>query len=320
MSTAVERPADPGQAAHAALPATRVTPNQKRARRREALTGLGFLAPQLLGLLAFMIGPLIFAFYLAFVNWDGFNEMTPAGFSNFTWVFTDEQMRISAKNTIWFTVLQVPALMIGGFLIAFFMTKVGKTKNIYRPLFFAPQVTSTVAVAAIWLYLFNTEIGPLNTTLRGWGLNPPDWLQDPRTTMIAFAIVGVWQGLGYQLVMFMAGLESVPKSLLEAADIDGASSWQKMLRITLPMLSPTILFLSITTIIGSFQIFDYIYVFLDTTAQSSGRTVVYEIVQIAFREFNYGRASALAICLFLALLVLTGIQLLAQRKWVHYSE
>jgi multiple sugar transport system permease protein len=132
--------------------------------------------------------------------------------------------------------------------------------------------------------------------------------------------VSVWQGVGYQIVMFMAGLENVPKSLYEAADIDGASEFQKMRKITIPLLSPTILFLTITSIIGSFQIFDYIYVFLGDTAPAASRTIVYEIVQIAFREFSYGRASAVAVCLFLALLAITGLQLLAQKRWVHYTE
>ncbi|HYP46429.1 MAG TPA: sugar ABC transporter permease [Propionibacteriaceae bacterium] len=292
----------------------------KAARRKETLQGLAFLAPQLVGLLVFMVGPLVFAFFLAFVNWDGFGEMTSAGLSNFSFVFTDPQMQRSAINTIWFTILQVPALMIAGFITAWFLQKVGRIKNFYRVLFFAPQVTSSVAVAAIWLYLFNPQISPLTSLLAGIGVTPPDWLQDPRFIILAFAIVGTWQGLGYQIVMFMAGLENVPASLLEAADIDGAGQWQKMRKITLPLLSPTILFLSITSIIGSFQIFDYIYVFLGDTASEASRTVVYEIVQLAFRSFSYGQASALAVCLFLALLVVTGLQLVAQKRWVHYTE
>jgi multiple sugar transport system permease protein len=292
----------------------------KRARRQEAMLGLGFLAPQLIGMIFFMVGPLLFAFYLAFVNWDGFNKMTPAGLNNFKFVFTDPQMALSARNTIWFTILQVPSVMISGFIAAYFLQKVGKIKSFYRVLFFAPQVTSSVAVAAIWLWLFNPDISPINGWLKQFGIIAPDWLQNPNTVILAFAIVGVWQGMGYQIVMFMAGLENVPKSLIEAADIDGANQWQKMRKITIPLLSPTILFLSITSIIGSFQIFDYIYVFLDTTAPAASRTIVYEIVQIAFREFSYGKASALAICLFLALLAITGLQLLAQKRWVHYTE
>ncbi len=316
MATVVQ---DVKPAPDALLP-PRHTAAVKRRHRRDAGVAFGFLAPQLVGLIVFMVGPLIFALILAFSNWDGFGTRSFAGFANFQWVFTDPQMLTSMRNTVWFTILQVPGLMLAGFITAFLLQKVGRVKNIYRIFFFAPVVTSTIAVSAIWLWLLNPELSPINNALLSVGIVAPDWLQNPRTVIPAFAVVSIWQGLGYMMVMFMAGLENVPKSLLEAADIDGASEWQKLRRITLPLLSPTILFLSITGIIGSFQVFDYIYFFLETTAPSSARTIVYEIVQIAFREFNFGRGAALAVVLFLILLAVTGIQLLAQKRWVHYTE
>jgi len=150
--------------------------------------------------------------------------------------------------------------------------------------------------------------------------NPPNWLQDPKSVIPAIVLVSVWQGLGYMIVMFIAGLENVSPTLMEAADIDGASEWQKLRRITVPLLSPTILFLSTTSIIGSFQVFDYIYFFFDTSAPANAHTIVYDIVNVAFREFRFGFAAAIAIYLFLVLLVLTGLQLLAQKRWVHYAE
>jgi len=292
----------------------------KRRQRKDSGMAFAFLAPQLVGLVVFMLGPLIFAIILAFSNWDGFGTRSFAGFANFQWVFTDPQMLTSMRNTLWFTVLQVPGLMISAFITAYLLQKVGRVKNVYRIFFFAPVVTSTIAVSAIWLWLLNPELSPINNFLLNFGIVAPDWLQNPRTVIPAIAVVAVWQGLGYQMVMFMAGLENVPRSLLEAADIDGASEWQKLRKITLPLLSPTILFLSITGIIGSFQVFDYIYFFLETTAPSSARTIVYEIVQIAFREFNFGRGAALAVVLFIILLAITGLQLLAQKRWVHYTE
>ena len=298
----------------------KVTPAMKKKHRRDALVALGFLSPQLVGLLVFMLGPLIFAFVLGFSSWDGFGSRTFVGLDNFTAVWQDPQLRQSWLNTAWFTVLQLPGLMITGFIFAFLMQKVGQGKSVYRIFFFAPQVTSSIAVAAIWLWLLNPEISPLNTWLARLGLPTPDWLQDPRTAIPAIALVSVWQALGYMIVMYMAGLESVPKALLEAADIDGASEWQKMRKITIPLLSPTILFLSITSIIASFQVFDYIFFFYDTTAPSNARTIVYEIVNIAFREFRFGYASAIAIYLFIVLLIVTGLQLLAQKRWVHYTE
>ncbi|GAB3935749.1 sugar ABC transporter permease [Kribbella albertanoniae] len=296
----------------------------RSARRRrnlnEHLTGFAFLAPQLIGLVVFMVGPLVFALILAFSHWDGFGTRSFAGLANFEKVISDPQLRRSAVNTVWFTVLQVPVAMLSAFAVAFMLQRAGRMKSFYRTFYFAPVVTSSVAVAAIWLWLFNPDISPLNNLLRSIGLPAPDWLQDARFVIPAFAIVGIWQGLGYQIVMFMAGLENIPVTLLEAADIDGAGEWQKLRRITLPLLSPTILFLSITSIIGSFQVFDYIYVFMDTTAPAPARTVVYEIVQIAFREFDFGTASALAAILFIVLLALTAVQLAVQKKWVHYTE
>lgn len=308
-----------------ARPETDATPaGHKRAlgsrHRKDALMGYAFLAPQLIGLAVFMIGPLIFAVVLAFSNWDGFGTRSWAGFANFAWVFSDPQMLTSMKNTLWFTVLQVPGLLVSGFIAAFFLQKAAKMKSVYRVFFFAPQVTSTIAVSAIWLWLLNPELSPINSYLAQIGITAPDWLQNPSTAIPAIVFVTVWQGIGYQIVMFMAGLENVPKSLFEAADIDGATEFQKMRKITIPLLSPTILFLSITGIIGSFQVFDYIYFFYETTAPAYARTIVYEIVQIAFREFNFGRGAALAMVLFLILLAVTGLQMLAQKRWVHYTE
>ncbi len=317
MATLIDEP-------HPAPDVTRLPKNTPalRLRRRRQDVGYAavFLGPQLIGLLVFMLGPLTFAIVLAFSNWDGFGTRSFAGFANFQWIFTDPQMLISMRNTLWFTVLQVPGLLVSAFITAYLLQKVGRVKNLYRIFYFAPVVTSSIAVAAIWLWLLNPELSPVNNALAQIGITAPDWLQNPKTVIPAIALVAVWQGLGYQMVMFMAGLENVPASLMEAADIDGASEWQKMRKITLPLISPTILFLSITGIIGSFQVFDYIYFFLDTTAPASARTIVYEIVQIAFREFNFGRGAALAVVLFLILLAITGLQLLAQKRWVHYTE
>jgi len=319
MATTVSGPTK--EAAREAVPEfARATPAMKKKHRRDTLAALGFLAPQLVGLLAFMLGPLIFAFVLGFSSWDGFGSRSFVGLDNFIGVLQDPQLRQSWLNTAWFTILQLPGLMITGFIFAFLMQMAGRLKSFYRIFFFAPQVTSSIAVAAIWLWLLNPEISPLNTFLARLGLPTPDWLQDPQTAIPAIALVSIWQALGYMIVMYMAGLESVPKSLLEAADIDGASGWQKMRKITIPLLSPTILFLSITSIIGSFQVFDYIYFFYDVTAPSNARTIVYEIVNIAFREFRFGYASAIAIYLFIVLLIVTGLQLLAQKRWVHYTE
>jgi multiple sugar transport system permease protein len=313
--TATKASADPTTAQIPPRPAA-----VRRARLRDFGWAMGFLAPQLTGLIVFVVGPMAFAFYLSFTNWDGFNNLSMAGLDNYRFVFTDPQLAASARNTLWLTALQVPGLLVSGLIVAYFLQKAGRMTSFYRLLFFAPQVTSSVAVAAIWLYLFNPQISPINSLLRSVGITAPDWLQDPHTVILSLVVVGVWQGLGYQVVIFMAGLSNVPRTLLEAASIDGANEWQKFWRVTIPMLSPTILFLSITSIIASFQVFDIVYVMFDTNATSSARTIVYEIVQIAFQQNSFGQASALAVSLFVSLLLLTGLQLLAQRRWVYYAE
>lgn len=291
-----------------------------RAQRKDTIFALSFLAPQLLGLIVFLLGPLVFAFALAFMKWDGFGTQEFVGLGNLQWVFTDPQMLTSLANTLWFTVLQVPGLLVSGFMAALLLQVTRKARNFYRVFYFAPVITSSVAVSAIWLWLLNPELSPINPVFKAVGITPPDWLQNPTTIIPVLVFVSIWQGMGYQMVMFMAGLENVPGSLMEAADIDGASQLQKLFRITIPLLSPTILFLSITTIIGSFQVFDYIYVFYDTTAPASARTIVYEIVQITFKELDFGRGAAIALVLFLILLAVTGLQMVAQKRWVHYTE
>lgn len=295
-------------------------PAAVRRRRKDTLAAYLFLAPQLLGLLVFMVGPIVFALVLSFSHWDGFGTRSFAGLSNFVDLFSNPRVKRSAVNTLWFTVLQVPGLMLSAFFFALLMQRAGKLTSLYRLGFVAPVVTSSVAVAAIWLWLFNPEISPINNALRGVGLPAPDWLQDSRFVIPAFAIIGIWQGMGYMLIMFMAGLKNIDRSFLEAAELDGCSRWQKLRHVTIPLLSPTILFLSITSIIGSFQVFDYIYVFMGNSAPDAARTIVYEIVVIAFSEFDFGQASALAFLLFLALLAITALQLAAQKKWVHYTE
>ena len=178
---------------------------RRRRRRADNIAAYLFLAPQLMGLVVFTVGPLLFALVLAFYHWDGFGTRSFAGMANFADVLTDPRIRRSAVNTLWFTVLQVPGLMVSGFFFAVLMQRAGRLTSVYRLAFFAPVITSSVAVAAIWLWLFNPDISPVNHALSAIGLPAPNWLQDARFVIPAFVMVGIWQGLGYQLVMFMVG-------------------------------------------------------------------------------------------------------------------
>lgn len=297
---------------------------RRAARRRRRWVdrgwGLLFLGPQLFGLIAFVIGPLIFALALSLTKWDGLSDPTFVGLDNFARQVQDERFLISVKNTIYFTALLVPGELIAALLVALALHSV-RGRMIYRLLFFMPVVTSSVAVSVVWLWLLNGDFGPINAYLRDWfGVEPPNWLVDTSFVVPALAAVSIWRGLGFTMVIFLAGLQTVPQAYLEAAEVDGAGPVRRFWHVTLPMLSPTILFLAIMSFIGSFQIFDIAYTMTRGGPSNASLTVVYDIYNLAFEQFRFGDSAAVAVMLFLILLLITAVQLRLQRRFVHYEE
>jgi multiple sugar transport system permease protein len=184
-----------------------------------------------------------------------------------------------------------------------------------------PVVTSSVAVAVIAIYLFNNDFGIINTYAKAWfNLELPNWLIDERWVMPTIALISIWQGLGYNMVIFLAGLQNVPTSLMEAAQIDGANKWQVFRNVMVPMLSPTTFFLALTAIIGSFQVFDLAYVMTGGGPGKASYTMVYHVFKLAFLDFTFGKSAAAAMILFAIILVVTVFQLYAQKRWVHYED
>ncbi len=293
---------------------------QKRRRWAEAGWGLLFVSPQLLGFVVFMLGPLIFAVALSMMKWDGFGTREFVGFDNFTGQLRDETFWTSLRNTAYFTFLLLPADLICSLLVALALNNV-RGRVLYRLFYFMPVVTSSVAVSVVWLWLLNGEFGPINSYLRDFlGIDPPNWIVDPSWVIPAIALVSLWRGLGFTMVIFLAGLQGIPASLIEAAEIDGASTARRFWHITLPMLSPTVLFLTVTSLIGSFQVFDLAYVMTNGGPGDASRTLVFHIYDLAFVDFDFGTSAASAVVLFAILLVLTLAQLWAQRRWVYYEE
>lgn len=289
-------------------------------RRRDNWWALFFIGPQLFGLLAFVAGPLVFALFLSLTTWDGFGERDFVGLDNFVSLLQDETFWVSLRNTAYFTVLVVPGDLACALLIALALNKV-RGRIAYRVFFFMPVVTSSVAVSVVWMWLLNGEFGPLNSYLRSWfGFNPPNWLVDPDAVIPALVIVSLWRGVGFTMVIFLAGLQGIPETYIEAAQIDGASPVRRFWHITLPLLSPTILFLTVVSFIGSFQIFDIAFVMTRGGPGDASRTLVYHIYDLAFVKFEFGKSAAVAVILFAILLVLTLLQLRAQRRWVHYED
>lgn len=288
-------------------------------RKKNALWGLAFLAPQLLGLIFFAIIPLVSAFVLSFMEWDGFGERAFAGAENFIYQFTSSDFWTATYNTVLYTILTVPVGLFISLLLAVALNNI-KGKEMYRLFYFMPVVTSSVSIGVIWMWILNGDLGILNQVLAMIGIAGPDWLTNTSLVMISIAMLSIWWQLGYNMVIFLAGLQGIPKSYYEAAEIDGASTYQKFRNITLPMLSPTTFFVTIMAIIGSFQVFDQSFVMTNGGPGKASYTMVFHIYDNAFVDFRFGESSAAAMILFVVILIFTLVQFKLQKRWVYYED
>ncbi len=279
------------------------------------------LSPALILAIIFMIIPMVMVFYVSFTNWDMVNPVKKiVGLKNYIYIFHDEKFLKSIRNTFYFASVKIPLDLVLSLFIAVLLDKSIRLKKFYRVSYFAPVVTPMVAVALIWIWLYDPSFGPLNQILRFLGLKPLKWLYDPKWAMPSIILFSLWKGLGYDVIIFLAGLQSIPNHLIEAALIDGASSRQAFFKVTLPLLSPVIYFVILMGIINSFRIFTQISVMTPNGGPlySTGVMVFY-IYQQAFENYKMGRASAAAVVLFGIVMTLTQIQRRIGRKTVEYS-
>lgn len=292
-----------------------------RERMREAGAAYVFLLPTIIGLLLFTAGPVLASAYLSFTRWDLLSAPRWTGFNNYLSLFQDQTFWICVKNTLYFTAVSVPVGAILALLLAMVMNMPLRGISIYRAIYFVPVVSSTVAVALMWQWLYQPDFGLINYVL-GWlfpHLSPIRWLASPTWAMPAIIILSVWQNLGFNMIIFLAGLKGIAPEYYEAAQIDGAGRWARFRYVTLPQLSPVTFLVVILSIIGSFQVFDAAYVLTQGGPVDATRTIVYYLYQNGFQWFNMGYAAAIAYVLFVAILVVTLIQFLVQRYWVHYE-
>ncbi|AST94988.1 carbohydrate ABC transporter permease [Shouchella clausii] len=287
--------------------------------KREKWWGYAFIAPQLLGMIVFSLLPLIFAFALSFMSWDGFGERTFVGLDNYIQQFQDPVFRTALRNTTLYSLLVIPGGIIAALGAALALNKV-KGKDFYRMLFFMPVVTSSVSIGVIWMWLLNGDIGLINQLLAMIGIDGPNWLTDQKLVLPSIAALSIWWGLGTNMVIFLAGLQGISRSYYEAADIDGATPWQKFRHITFPLLSPTTFFVAIMIVIASFQVFDQAYVMTQGGPGKASYTLVYHIFDMAFTRTAFGPSTASAMILFAIILIFTLIQFSVSRKWVHYED
>ncbi|HZR38959.1 MAG TPA: sugar ABC transporter permease [Ktedonobacteraceae bacterium] len=294
--------------------------NTRRRRVSDALWGYVFILPQFVGLLVFAFIPLVAVFYLSMVSWDGLGSIQFVGFKNFIDQFTSDDLHIALTNTFIYTIISVPGGIIVSLLLALGVNRV-RGKDIYRLLYFMPQVTSPVAIAVIWLWLLNNDFGLINVLLKSWfHIQGPGWLTDDHLVIPSIAIVSIWASVGFNMIIFLAGLQGIPDTYAEAARIDGANRFQLFWRVTLPLLSPTLFFATVIAIIGSFQVFDLIYVLTAGGPGKDSYVMVYHLYHLAFEQFTFGPASAAAVILFGLILIFTLIQFTLQRYWVHYES
>ena len=289
-----------------------------RERRRFGL-GLAFLAPSLVLLAVFVLAPLAFSLFLSVHQWDIVSAEKPfVGLNNFRRILSDPLFWNAMKNTALFT-LQVPVGMALSLFVAVLLNQQIRGVTFLRTLFFLPSVSSFVAIALVWQWLYHPQFGLANYLLAKVGLGPYPWLTDPKTALLSIMIMTVWMGIGYQSVIFLAGLQGIPVHYYEAALIDGASAWQRFRYITFPLLLPTTFFVLVTSVIGSFQVFTSVYVMTGGGPARSTDVVVYHIYQSAWEYLRMGEASAMSWILFLVILLATLLQFRWLGKRVEYA-
>jgi multiple sugar transport system permease protein len=284
------------------------------------LVGFLFASPWIIGFIIFTAGPFFVSLYLSFTDWDVFSGANWVGISNYHKMFTDDRLfRISLWNTIYYVLFRVPGIQIVSLGLALLLNQSLKGISVYRTVFYLPAVTSGVATAILWTWIFNGTYGVLNLALAQVGIQGPNWLFDLNWSMPALILMSFW-GAGQAMIIYLAGLQDVPVHLYEAAEVDGATTMQKFLRITVPILTPSIFFNMIRGFINSFQVFTAAYIM--TRGGPANRTLFYVLYlyRRAFESLVMGYASALAWILFLIILAVTLGQLYAAKKWVYYES
>lgn len=287
--------------------------------REEMLYGYGIVSLWLFGFLVFTAGPIVASLIFSFTEWDSLTPPKFIGFSNyFNAFYRDELFKISLYNTAYYTAFVIPLNLLLIITIANALRYDSKLTEALRAVYFLPSILPGVASTLIWMYMFNPEYGIVNWVLTSLGFPKVLWLQDPKTSKITLAFLGLW-GVGGNLPLFLGALKGIPEQLYEAARIDGSGSWACFRYITLPMLTPVIFFNIVTSIIGTFQVFTSAYIATGGGPENSTLFYVLHLYNNAFSYFKMGYASSLAWILFLLLLLLTIIQFRLSRYWIYYE-
>ncbi|WP_447947748.1 carbohydrate ABC transporter permease [Microbacterium maritypicum] len=300
------------------------SPGTRRRRRSPGASpwwALVFLGPTTLGIAAFYLWPTVRTLIISFTKSGPFGGSEWVGIENYTRLFQDPELIGALRNTAIYTIIALIGIPLAVGIAALLNTAGLKGRSAYRTLYFIPVVTMPAAIALVWRMIYNGDYGVLNAALGAVGIEGRSWLTDPNTALVAIAVVGIWAGLGTNIVIFLAGLQGIPDTIMEAADLDGAGPVRKFFSITIPLLSPSIFFVSVISVIGALQVFDLIYMMLGRSnpAMPNTRTVVYLFYEAGFLDNDRGYAAAIAFLLLVIILILTIVQFRLQKKWVHYE-
>jgi multiple sugar transport system permease protein len=287
--------------------------------RRDIPYAVLFLAPSLMGLLVFTILPIISSFFLAFTDWDLLTPPKFVGFQNFSEMFQDPLLWISLGNSAKYALMMIPGSTAMALLLALALNREFPGIKLIRLFFMLPGVVSLVAVAMVWRWIYNEQYGLLNTALSFFGVEPVAWLSNEATVLPAIVIMLIWAGMGFDAVIYLAALRNIPKHLYEAAELDGANSWQRFWKITFPLLTPVHFYNLIIGLIGSFQVFDVIYIMTKGGPGFSSRVYAYHLYLEAFQRFHMGYAASMAWFLFLIIFVITIVQWRVLGRRVEYD-
>lgn len=288
---------------------------------REAIAGYLFLLPNTIGFLIFTVLAVVASAAISLTEWDLLSPAKFIGLANYQHILTNDPLfRKVLANTLYFTFASVPLAVLIALGLALALNQGIRGIALFRVAYFMPVITSMVVVAMIWRWFYNPDFGVLNYFLRIIGVrNPPNWLASQQWAMPAVIIMAVWKQLGYNMVIFLAGLQAIPANLYEAASIDGAGRWQRFWYVTIPLLTPTTFFIIIVSVIGSLQVFDAVLVLTEGGPANATRTIVFHIWQQAFGFLQMGYAAAVAWVLFFMIFIVTLLQWRLQKRWVHYE-
>jgi len=291
-------------------------------KRKETLTAYAFIAPALIAFLIFIAFPFFASIGLSFTKWNfigGLKKLKWIGLDNFREMLSDRRFLNAVKNTFVYAVATVPTSLVIAMGLAFVMNTKVYFKKLLRLAFFIPYISNTVALAAVFLFLFRND-GLINILLTGVfpNMEPIEWFSSTILCKVPIIMLVIWTAIGYEMVIYMAALQNVPRELYEAADIDGANGFNKFWKITFPMISPTTFYLVIVRCIASFKIFASVNIMTMGTAASYNTSMVNEIYANAFERYKFGYASAESMIMFLIILAVTLVQFWGQKKWVHY--